>query len=287
MMVGKQQVRPLNVDQVISHTGGDVKEAMKLIMQPGVTLAACSLEHETEFIAACASYERFARSNNLTPASDCFYQLVEEVDRKLGICFLDEHDLIGGVSCQSEDENLLQFFNNIGFAQADPKSTQIIIRKVLDNRQLLADLFPGVKNAITTQINISRTFLQPHIHNDIAAAVTICGPTTIFVAPEESKKLPLRAFCQTGSDLKFCYVPGNFKEVCEVDGAMSMRRHQLVLFKGAKTAELPFGEPGNFDTLHYSPADQHGQPRMFIVSFVTPPGWGAMEIFKPLALVLE
>ena len=80
----------LHFDQVISHTGRDTKEAMGRILQPDVTLAACSLEHNTDFLKACASYEQFARSQNLTPASDCFYKLEElnESDRELGICFL-------------------------------------------------------------------------------------------------------------------------------------------------------------------------------------------------------
>lgn len=124
---------------------------------------------------------------------------------------------------------------------------------------------------------------HPHIHNDIACAMEICGPPTIFIAPEASKDLLLRFHKAEDSDLWFGFAERDPFDTTEVGGAMSIRRHQLALFKGAKTHKLPFGDPSNFDTLHCSPADQPGQPRMLIVSFVTPPGWGEMKIFQPPA----
>jgi hypothetical protein len=115
--------------------------------------------------------------------------------------------------------------------------------------------------------------------------MTICGPTTMLVNPEQAQDY--RFDIRREQELLLLESMTTYPETHEhLEGYMSIRKHHFLFFKGARGLGLPFGHPDNIGAVHRSPDDQIGIdgspiPRMFIASFIHPPGWDNMELFMP------
>ena len=251
--------------------------AMQEILKPSVVAVTAWLGED--FKAACNSYDRFASENQLTLDSECFYKHNSAIKENYLSRFL-RSELTG---CSGKElvndgiyQDLHQLFTDIGFRQYDSEATAEIVNRVLQSRQDLADLFPKATLAINTQINVGSTYPVPHIHNNISFGISVSGPTTIFISPTEALKLkfkvtqPGRLILGQVSD----YRPDN----TNCTGMVSVAKNHAAIFKGAVDKDLIFSAPENLGAVHLSPSSVSSEPRMFIVSFLYPPGWGEMRL---------
>jgi hypothetical protein len=263
----------------------DFHKASRMILDPN-TIAVVTPYGET-FRAACKSYETFALQRSLTPESECFYR-TETGAPDQAIALGVSNKLTGGrrvIHDPKAQYMLNRFFDDLGFSEYDSPGSQTIVTKILYCRQLLANLYPGTASSISTQINVGGSVTLPHIHNDIALGMTICGPSTMLVNPEQAQdyRFDIRReqeLLLLGSMTRHPETHGH------LEGYMSIRKHHFLFFKGAREFGLPFGHPDNIGAVHRSPDDQIGMdgsptPRMFIASFIHPPGWENMELYMP------
>ena len=205
------------------------------------------------------------------------------------MCFSSRSELRGDSQpAPHADEcgnHLKRFFYTIGFVDHDTQSADTIIKHVLDGRSLLANLFPGQTLQITTNIYVGSSVPILHFHDDIAFGMPICGPTTYLMNPEQVESYSFQSI-----DFVFAKQahatngPQNWR--APIEGLMSVSRNHFLLFKGARGKDLAFGHPDNIGAVHSSPQDEQSIdgtpiPRMFIASFIRPPGWEDMKLHNP------
>jgi hypothetical protein len=243
------------------------------------TTAAVTVTFDQALKDACKSYSDFARQENLSANSDCFYKLTSEWrQHKIGLFQVHEYHAGKIVGCDDTEaavkDRFLNFFDHIGFKKFDLKSTEVITEEVMLLRRNLINLFPNKLLILSTQACVGGTYSIPHFHDDIAAGLNVFGPTTQFI--DEAAALSMRFKLSRRNEengIAIGHAAGDSREGNE--GRMSIRKNNFILFKGLKNFSQSFGDPANIGAVHLSPKAESvdNDSRLFIVSFLRLKEW--------------
>ncbi len=249
------------------------------------TTAAVTVTFDQALKDACKSYSDFARQENLSSNSDCFYKDTSKWrQHKIGLFQVHEYHagkIVGGDTEAAVKNRFLNFFENIGFKEFDLKSTEVITEEVMMLRSNLINLFPNKPLILSTQACVGGTYSIPHFHDDIAAGLNVFGPTTQFI--DEAAALSMRFQLSRRNEENGIAI-GHAERGSRDShlGRMSIRKNNFVLFKGLKNFSQSFGDPTNIGAVHLSPKaePEDNDSRLFIVSFLRLKEWNDNPLYQ-------
>jgi hypothetical protein len=261
-----------------------IGSALNALKSP--TTAAVTVTFDQALKDACESYAGFARQENLSSNSDCFYKLTSEWRKhKIGLFQVHEYDAGKIVGCDDTEaavkDRFLNFFDHIGFKKFDLYSTEVITEEVIMLRRNLINLFPNKPLILSTQACVGGTYSIPHFHDDIAAGLNVFGPTTQFI--DEAAALSMRFQLSRRNEENGIAIGHAERGSRDSDlGRMSIRKNNFVLFKGLKNFSQSFGDPANIGAVHLSPKAEPGDndSRLFIVSFLRLKKWNKNPLYQ-------